>query len=225
MNYCLSNIGVVSEYIDYYLPDLLSGETYLIKLITRSKYVKTINGDKELKRILSSKEDILSNIKQLECEIPYYMGLNNNEAVLYINPNPRSYEIFMRKTLETFQRKIEKPTLPNQNQDPMTLMFNIMNSSISRKIYHDINFNDVSPYTTLDKVIDYINYDCVKTLTTKSGVHFLIELSKVNNSKYPNWLENIINMKGCMKLYSKYGDNMIPLPGSNQFGFMPEFIK
>ncbi len=222
MNYeIIKKEQTIYNFINEYLPDLQSGETYFIRLITRSKYVKHIKYDTELKHYIINKEDIITSIKQLECEIGNYLGVDNDGLGIYININPRSFEVYMKKTFIRYSDIIGN----YKNQDLIDITINNWKSSCSRKIYHDIDFDKVNVYETMDNVLNYINHSCVSTLPSKSGVHFLINLDKVDLIKYPDWHENIKKIKGYDGLVSKIGDNMIPIPGCNMFGFVPEFIK
>ena len=69
-----------------------------------------------------------------------------------------------------------------------------------------------------------INIDSVSILPTKGGVHFIINLSKVDLVTYPDWKSNISKLAGYDQLMA-VGDNMIPIPGCNQFGFTPIIQK
>jgi hypothetical protein len=111
-----------------------------------------------------------------------------------------------------------------KNENPISIVYRTLRRSPSRIIYHDIDFDSVDIPETINSVAELINIDSVSILPTKGGVHFIINLSKVDLVTYPDWKSNISKLAGYDQLMA-VGDNMIPIPGCNQFGFTPIIQK
>jgi hypothetical protein len=201
------------------LPELQSGETYFMRLITRSKYVDSIKQDRDLKQcIIYNKKDVVQSIRQMETEIGTYDNLNNDEICVYLSPNPRSQEEVIRKTLIHFSKIVG-----NYNgEDPMKIIYQNYRRSNNRQIFYDMDFDKCDKKYIIDQVKKLINRDSVKVLYTKNGIHLLIKLSDIDIKMCPNWLNNISNLpnfdQNCMN------DNNIPIPGCSQFGFVPYLV-
>ena len=89
-----------------WLPELTATERYYLTLMTRRKYcTDEILPDIILKRIVSKKEDIFDNIKQLESSEAYALrsGVVPPQEVLalYININPRSLVVAAKNTAKS----------------------------------------------------------------------------------------------------------------------------
>lgn len=230
MNYeIIKDKNIFNYYIDNVLPDLESGETFYVRLITRSKYVNTVKFDNDIKSYHVDKNNLFNSIKQLECEIGSYNNLDNNSICVYLNPNPRSYKNFMRKTVLDFTKIIAGDNeMPSYYEiiNPIELAYKNLRSSCSRKVYFDIDFDKCDRELTKNNVSSFINKDCIKMIMpTKGGIHFLLEISKIDNINYKDWYKNISKLNGFDFIVSEIGDNMIPIPGCSQFGFVPYFDK
>ena len=204
---------IFEYYVDNILPDLYSGETFYFRLITRSKYNPNIKDDIDLRCFsVDNKVEIFDILKQLEeCN---YKDCGKDNIGIYLNPNPRSYKLATKKIIFSLSKVLDR------NINPINISYFCLRNSCSRKIYFDLDFDKCNRVETKDKVLSFINKDCLNIIPTKSGIHFLIELSKVDNIKYKDWYENISKIFGYDKIVS-LGDNMLPIPGCNQFGFMP----
>ena len=215
---------ILSCYIDNVLPDLYSGETFYFRLVSRSKYVKTIKKDIDLKCFtVDNKKNIIKSIRQLECEIGTYLNLDNNSLVLYLSPNPRSYIGTIRKTILNFTKILGN----YKGQDPVKMLYSYLRYNCSRKIYIDLDYDICNKDLIKEEILKYINKDSIKMIMpTKNGVHYLIELDKVDIINYKDWYEKMSGIQGYDFAGSNQGnkeDNMFPLPGCNQFGFVPYF--
>ena len=199
------------------LPDLYSGETYFIRLITRSKYVKSISVDTDIRFLTTNKENIIQSIKQLECEIGSYYGLNENEIGVYLSPNPRSQSKVIKNMFLLSNNVIGN----YRGQDPIAMLSHVYRTTNSRHIYYDIDFDGCDVEDTLIKVKTFINKDCVRILHTKGGIHLIIKYGDIDVKKHPNWFNNIISLPHYDSLCML--DNNIPIPGCSQFGFIPYF--
>jgi len=221
MNYqIIKDEKLLLNFIDW-LPALEKNETYYICLFARNKYCKEIKADKaQLKRFTSTKEFLLEKIKQLECVIGSYkqqhQSIPQEALALYINPNPRSLEKATKNALVKFAELITKEyTGYNPHQEVMSEI----QKTHSRKVFFDLDFDNVKVDLVLRQVKEYVNMDCVKVLKTKNGFHLLIELSKLDKRFEKIWYDEICAIEGC----DVRGDNLIPVVGCTQGEFVPYF--
>jgi hypothetical protein len=64
------------------------------------------------------------------------------------------------------------------------------------------------------------NQECFKILKTRGGFHLIIELNKIKTK--PNWYVKLSNLKHCDV---KGTNNLTPVPGCIQGGFIPYFVS
>ena len=226
MNYkIIINEEILRGFIDW-LPELNKNETYYVCLFARSKYTEgenKVGADKaQLKRFTSDKKYLFDKIKQLECEIGCYKQKGNpvpQEALaLYINPNPRSLEKATKNSLIRFAELITKEY---DGYNPHQEVMSEIQKTHSRKNFFDIDFDHVEPEDVLKQAGDFVNPDCLTVLKTRGGFHLLVELGKLGKEYEKTWYQKIVSVSGC----DIRGDNLIPVPGCTQGGFVPYFLQ
>lgn len=225
MNYkIIKDEQKLRDFIDW-LPPLSRNETYYVCLFARGKYCEEIvhiaQDKQQLKRFTSSKERLFEKIKQLECEFGAYVqkgvAIPQEALAVYINPNPRDMEKAAKASLIRFAELITKEYSGyNPHQEVMT---EIQKSS-TKKIYFDLDFDNVDYESVISEVKNYINIECVKSLITRGGFHLLIELSKIDKQFEKTWYKNITSIEGI----DVRGDNLIPVVGCTQGDFIPYFM-
>jgi hypothetical protein len=224
MNYeVVSNSLLMEEFINW-LPDLKPGETYYVALLARNKYAKhlgigTFNSDKHnCKRFAATKKDLMDKIKQLECEVGTYVlkgiPIPQEALSLYITINPRDH---VRATKQSLVKFAELVASGSTNHNVFQEAMSQLHKSPGTKNYLDIDFDGVKPEDFKKAVQGIINEDAVTILHTRGGFHALVDLRKVEKQYTKSWYNKVVNMPGA----DIRGDNMIPIPGSYQGGFMP----
>jgi hypothetical protein len=223
MNYkIIADEEKLRNFIDW-LPELAHNETYYVCLFARSKYAPELKGDKsQIKRFTSKKEYLFEKIKQLECEIGSYKVKDTivpQEALaLYITPNPRD---LAKASKNALIRLAELITKPYDGYNPHQEVMTEIQKSHSRKVFFDLDFDHVDLDQTLEKVRAFINLDCLHIVKTRGGFHILVELAKMDKIFEKNWYKNMTSLEGC----DVRGDNLLPVVGCMQGGFVPNFMK
>lgn len=230
MNYeIITDRAALIDFIDNFLPELNSDETYYCCLFARSKYAKNVDGsnkfphiktDKsQLKRFTAKKEHLLNKIEQLECKFGAYKTKDGDpvpqEALaLYITPNPRS----MRRGLFTLTRKLTDiletaGTGYNIHQEALSAI----QKAKSHTHFVDFDIDEELDFDILNSILPSTAYN---VLQTRGGYHVLVKPTEAtsHNKKWHPQITDKLNV-------DINGDNMIPVPGTHQGGYTPKFIK
>lgn len=223
MNYkIIQNPDLLRAFIDW-LPELQADETFYVSLLARKKYCPegtTMSDKAQLKRFTSTKDRLYQKIQQLECALGSYTSKDQpipQEALaLYITPNPRSMQLATKKALIRFAELITKDY---NGYNPHQEVLSELQKAVARKIYFDLDFDEVDLVKTLKEVYQHINRDAVHIVKTRGGFHLLVELAKIDKGLAKSWHQGLSSIEGC----DVRGDNLLPVPGCVQGGFVPHF--
>lgn len=226
MNYkIIQDEKLLRGFIDF-LPELQEGETYYLCLFARKKYAKeatNLSGDKnQLKRFTASKEYIYDKIKQLECEFGAYKA--KGEAVpqealaLYITINPRD---LVKATKNSLKVLLDLALSDKKHYNPHAEVLSQIQTAKSRMLYYEFDFDNVSMEDVKVQLEGKINFDCLHWLKTRGGFHLFVEMAKLDKQYTKTWYNSINSLEGV----DVRGDNISPVPGCCQGGFVPYFVK
>ena len=228
MNYkIVSDKNKLISFIDW-LPELEDNEKYYLSLFARKKYCQELiksNDKTQLKRFTSDKDRMLKKILQLEVPLGrWYLRdtlAPQQSLVLYINPNPRS----MKKATQMMGKKCWD-LMFNKNYNLHAEAMSCIQRSKSRGIFVDFDIDEKNidlDLDYLDAIVGTGNYD---VLDTRGGYHILVKPDlatkfREENGMNKNWYNDI------KKTYpvDQTGDNMIPVAGCVQGGYIPKFIS
>lgn len=218
---------VLREFVDW-LPDLQSNETFYCCLFSRKKYCPELvrSSDKtQLKRFTANKSNLIDKIKQLECPAGSYRlkdrSVPQESLVLYINPNPRD---IIRATFESIKSLTTCLQYKNQGFNPHQEVISCIQRSKSRMIWFDVDIDEpdwAKLQETMEMIKSFINSDCLTFVRTGGGAHCLIEVNKIKEEYKKTWHKNITSLPSV----DQTSDQLIPVPGCCQGGFVPQFIK
>nr|WP_295871199.1 hypothetical protein [uncultured Chitinophaga sp.] len=224
MNYkIIHDEDALKAFIEW-LPVCNEQEQYYLSLLARTKYLEEGHGFKsdkqQLKRFTSTKEGMLEKIRQLECAVGAYtqrgMPIPQEALALYISVNPRDLWKATFASLVTFAQNIQaNASAKNPHQEVMSAI----QQSCSNKYYIDIDVDAKDP-AILEKIKEFVNPSCLTVMETRGGYHVLVELAALDPALRKTWYPNIMNLPNV----DQSGDNIIPVPGCTQGGFVPRFI-
>ena len=197
-------------------------------LFARKKYAKHIiksNDKTQLKRFTSNKERLYQKISQLEIPIDRYIIGQDTAApqeslVLYLSINPRC----MKKATERMGKKCWD-LIKNSNYNLHAEAIACIQQSKSRTCFVDFDIDDKTvdiDRNWLNQTVGIGNY---QILETRGGYHILVEPEKATEYRKQhfddkNW-HPMIRKKYPV---DQSGDNLIPVPGTFQGGFVPRFL-
>lgn len=211
----------------HWLPELNPNEKYYVALLARNKYCSNLNHIKsdrmQLRRLLVTKEELYTKVKQMECEIGSYKQKDKEipqEALaLYINPNPRDLDrggdnAMVKLTLLSLQ--------PYSNTNPVEIVLSEVQNACSRKTIIDFDFDidELECNPTIELIKTLLNESAYHILKTRGGFHLLVFPAKIQPEFNTTWYVNLRKIKGC----DARRDNLIPVPGCSQGNFIPYFI-
>ena len=241
MNYKF--IGDESELIKFVdgLRDLGDNEKYLMCLFARKKYDSTglLKSDKsQIKRLISTKENIINNIKKLQVEVGLYTfdgePIPEDCFVLYINPTPRDTRLSYFNILKTISDSIMNEKFIN----PTSMVLNCVHKSKSKRGVFDVdldllpNVNEHYTFDDINKLIvdnDVLPFEAFDLVRTRGGFHVLVKLDLVPNNYKKSWHNNFNKLfksnKDIFEDVMMNGDGFIPISGTLQGGKLVSYEK
>lgn len=233
MNYkIVNNYQELESFIDF-LPELLDTETYYFSLIARGKYApdSQLGNNKnflQLRRFTSTKDRIFEKIKQLECEVGSYkvkgLDVPQEALVLYVNINPRDQITATRQTFQRLGLLISEGKIGEIKANSVAMTE--LHRARGRKLFYDIDFDlptnlnfqeQVKRRMSIEQTLLNITGGAVEFINTRGGFHALVKLQEIPNEVKKTWYHEVAKLEGV----DIKGDNMIPVPGTTQGGFVP----
>ena len=207
-----------------WLPPLEKEECHYVALLARDKYIRelgigTFNSDKhQCARFTTTHERLLLKLKQCETEVGNYSvkGVEVPQQALaaYMTINPRSQTKAAKWLLK---RLADVVADGEQNVNVYQESLTAIHKSIGRKLFVDVDFDNVEIEYTAKEIGKLINPDCVKILETRGGFHTIIRLDAIEDKFVKSWYKNITSLEGA----DIAGDTLIPIPGTYQGGIVP----
>ncbi len=222
MNYqIIRDKKLLLDFIEW-LPELKEDEKYYCALFSRKKYSvnsKWKGDNAQIKRFLSDKERMYDKISQLETKKGNYRisgeEVDENSLALYINPNPRSL------LKATYNSIIDLTKLLRDNTktfNPHAEVMSCIQRSVGSKIFLDFDI-DYKPFDP-KKLDPFINRDCIEILETRGGYHILVRVNDIKQEFKSKFYKGIKSLN-----VDQTGDQLIPIPGCTQGGFVPKFLN
>jgi len=216
----IQNSEKLVQFIDW-LPELAAHERFYVCLFARKKYCpeQMLSTDKvQLKRFLSKKEDLYYKIQQLSVEVGAYRAKKGHvpQAALavYINPNPRNLHT---ATYDSIIRLTELLKKGNKNYNPQAEVMSCIQRSKSRNIYLDFDID--TKKVNFQQLANVIDPSCLSIVETRGGFHVLVKVADILPEYKKSFFKNIVALG-----VDQTGDQLLPIPGCVQGGFMPRFI-
>lgn len=218
------------EFIETVLPDT-NGFFYL-SLMARKKWCEGagLKSDKsQLKRLTAKKSMIVGKIKQLEIAVGNYKidGLEvPQEALgLYITPNERNNKAATFDLIQSLLSKIQNNKFEfNLHQEALSCL---QKSGIKTYFDLDIDFEDRSKidFSVCENLCSVLNENALTMIRTRGGFHVLVELNKIAAPLKKSWYNAVQKVvpPGCT--ITMNGDNLIPVVGCFQGGYVPSLVK
>ena len=210
-----------------WLPPLEKEECHYVALLARDKYIRelgigTFNSDKhQCARFITNSERLLLKLKQCETEVGNYAvkGVEVPQQALaaYMTINPRSQTKAAKWLLK---RLADVVADGEQNVNVYQESLTAIHKSIGRKLFVDVDFDNVEIEHTAKQMGNLINPDAVKILETRGGFHAIIRLDCIAPQYVKSWYKNITSLEGA----DIAGDTLIPIPGTYQGGFVPKLF-
>ena len=217
---------ILRSFIDF-LPDLNDNEAFYCCLFSRKKYCPELvhsSNKTQLKRFTASKATLYEKIRQLEVPVGSYRlkdrYVPQESLVLYINPNPRDY---IRATFESIKSLTTILQNKSKNFNPHQEVMSCIQRAKSRTIWFDVDIDENDPdllTSTIEILKGYVNPDCLSFVRTRGGVHCLVEVGKIQEEHRRTWHKNITSLPNV----DQTSDQLLPVPGCVQGGFVPHFL-
>lgn len=205
-----------------FLPLLNPGECYYCALFARKKYHESAKNDKsQCKRFVATDKNwLFRKIMQLEIADGAYTNkdgsqVHNDSLSLYINLNPRSFALAQRRLLVRLAESIAERHI---DLNPSAAAFSEIQKAKSRTAWVDFDFDNMSSEDLY--LGETLNEEAYRIINTRGGFHLLVHPPSIQTQFMNNWYVNIAAHPNC----DVTGDNMVPIPGCTQGGFIPRLI-
>lgn len=215
----IKDAQLLRDFIDW-LPDLQEGEKFYCCLFARKKYLPSMkSSDKsQLRRFLSDKKRLFNKIEQLEAKMGAYQikgePAPQEALVLYINPNPRGLE---KASFDSIIQLTELLKRNNKNFNPHQEVMSTIQKSVGQKVYLDFDIDEKD--FDLNRLDGVLNRSCLRIVQTRGGYHVLVKLAAIEPQFKKTFYQDMMALG-----VDQTGDQLLPVPGCTQGGFMPRFI-
>lgn len=215
----IKDAQLLRDFIEW-LPDLQEGEKFYCCLFARKKYLPSMrSSDKsQLRRFLSDKKRLFNKIEQLEVKMGAYQikgePAPSESLVLYINPNPRSLE---KASFDSIIQLTELLKRKNKNFNPYQEVMSTIQKSVGNKVYLDFDIDEKD--FDLNRLDGVLNRSCLRIVQTRGGYHVLVKLEEIEPHFKKTFYQNMMALG-----VDQSGDQLLPVPGCTQGGFMPRFV-
>lgn len=222
----IKDTTLLKEFIDW-LPDLQEYEKFYYCCFSRKKYIQdkslapNSSTDKnQLKRGLSDKERLLEKLWQLEVPYGAYINRTTKQPIpqeslaVYITPNPRDcYKSTLNGAICLINAIKNRYTRFNPHQE----ILSEIHRTPSKKKYLLFDF-DTEDENVIRRAIDIVDGYCT-VIKTRGGYHLHVHLDKTKEISEKMWHKQISSFIEV----DVTGDNMTPIVGCTQGGFVPYF--
>jgi hypothetical protein len=90
-----------------------------------------------------------------------------------------------------------------------------------RKVFMDFDFDGIQFKSVEEDIISYVNWEAINVVKTRGGFHLLVEMSKIQQLHSKIWYHKLSSISG---VDVRGTDNLLPVPGCCQGGFVPDLI-
>ena len=211
-----------------WLPSLEKEECHYVALLARNKYIRdlgvgTFNSDKhQCARFITNTERLLLKLRQCETEVGNYsvkgVEIPQEALAAYMTINPRSQTKAAKYLLKRLADVVaDGGHNVNVYQESLTAI----HKGVGRKLFVDVDFDNVDLKSTVRVMSKFINADAVKILETRGGFHAIIRLDAIEDGYVKSWYKSITSLDGA----DVAGDTLIPIPGTYQGGWVPKLYN
>ena len=210
----------LERFIDW-LPDLTEDEKFYCSLFARKKYCPELvksNDKTQLKRFTSGKDRLMQKLYTLEVKEGNYFLKGKQQVpqqalVTYINPNPRNMRT---ATFNSIMKLTHMLKTNNKGFNAHAEVLSCIQKAKSRTVYVDFDF-DFKNDKIISQCIDVVGKDALTVIETRGGYHMMVKPSMAENTK--TWYQSFMKLGA-----DQAGDQMVPIVGCVQGGFVPKFI-
>lgn len=225
MNYqIIVDEKALDQFIEF-LPDNLSTEVYYICLFGRHKYDPQFPNSKDsgqLSRVVARKSEIKEKLRRMEVPIGSYsrdgVVASQQSLAAYIGLNPRNLIKANKNLMVTLVNRIADGDM---EFNPISAATTEIHRAVGRKFFVDFDYDNIEVTQYLSEFERILPCNTYSVLKTRGGFHLIVDLEKIKGVK-TNWHKELSALPGCDV---KGADNLTPVPGCTQGGFVPYFVE